>query len=64
MQKRTLLRFDTRSIYAAGEKQMLGLVCETRIKNLIQGSCAELLALGISPLGRYVQVEEEPLRVS
>jgi hypothetical protein len=59
IQKRTLLRFDTRSIFPAGEKRMLGLVCETRIKNLIQGSCAELLALGISPLGRYVQVEEE-----
>ena len=34
------------------------------ILDIIQGSCAELLALGISPLGRYVQVEEEPLRVS
>ncbi|WP_421521875.1 argonaute/piwi family protein [Ochrobactrum quorumnocens] len=57
IQKRTLLRFDTRTIYA-GDKRTFGLVCEARLKNLIQGSCAELLALGVSPLGRYVQVEE------
>ena len=59
IQKRTLLKFDTRTIYRAGDKPVLGLVCETRVKNLILGSCEELLALGISPLDRYVQVEEE-----
>jgi hypothetical protein len=56
IQKRTLLKFDTRTIYRAGDKPVLGLVCETRVKNLIIGSCEELLALGISPLDRYVQV--------
>lgn len=58
IQKRTLVKFDTRTIYGAGNKRMLGLVCEARVKNLIQGSCAQLLALGVSPIGRYVQIEQ------
>lgn len=59
IQKRTLLKFETRSIYGTSKKRMLGLICETRVKNLILGSCAKLLALDFSPLGRYVQVEQE-----
>lgn len=56
IQRRTLIQFDTRTIYV-GKRQVCGLVCEVRIKNLILGSCAQLLALGISPVGRYVQTE-------
>jgi len=59
LQKRTALEFDTRSIYLAGGKRLLGVVCETRIKNIIDGSCADLMKLGISILGRYVQVRHE-----
>jgi hypothetical protein len=59
IQKRTALEFDTRSIYLAGGKRLLGLVCETKIKNIIGGSCAELMKLGIPMEGRYVQVERE-----
>ena len=59
LQKRTALEFDTRSIYLSGGKRILGVVCETRIKNIIDGSCAELLAMGIPVLGRYVQVQRE-----
>jgi hypothetical protein len=59
LQKRTALEFDTRSIYVAGGKRLLGVVCETRIKNLIDGSCAELIKLGIPVLGRYVQIQRE-----
>jgi hypothetical protein len=60
IQKRTLLKFETRWIYRSHGKRRLGLVCEARLKNLILGTCVDLLALGASPLGRYVQVEVEP----
>lgn len=59
IQKRTALEFDTRSIYLAGGKRVLGLVCETKIRNIIGGSCAELLKLGVPIVGRYVQREQE-----
>jgi len=59
IQKRTALEFDTRSIYLAGGKRLLGLVCETKIKNMIDRSCAELLGLGVPVEGRYVQIERE-----
>lgn len=58
IQKRTLLKFDTRTIFGADNKPMLGLVCEARLKNFINGTCADLIALGVSPIGRYVQIEE------
>ena len=60
IQKRTLLKFETRWIYRSHGERRLGLVCETRLKNLILGTCADLMALGVSPLGRYVRVEIEP----
>ena len=59
LQKRTALEFDTRSIYLAAGKRLLGVVCETRIRNIIGASCAELIALGIPVLGRYVQIQRE-----
>jgi hypothetical protein len=59
IQKRTALEFDTRSIYLAGGKRLLGLVCETKIKNMIDRSCADLLRLGVPVEGRYVQIERE-----
>lgn len=57
IQRRTLLRFDTRTIYA-GKKAMIGVVCETRIKSFIATPCATLLDKGISVVGRYVVVRE------
>ncbi|WP_088347300.1 MULTISPECIES: hypothetical protein [Rhodomicrobium] len=60
IQKRTLLKFETRWIYRSRDKGTLGLVCETRLKNLILGTCADLMALGISLMGRYVQIEVAP----
>jgi len=57
IQKRTSVELDTRSIYLTGGKRVIGLVCETRIRNILDGTCAELLAYGISPVGRYVQVQ-------
>lgn len=58
IQKRTLFRFDTRSIYT--KHRQLGVVCETRSKNLILGTCADLLAQNVSLEGKYVQIEVPP----
>ena len=58
-QKRTALEFDTRSIYPAGGKRLLGVVCETRVRNFINSPCGELIRLGIPIVGRYVQAEYE-----
>src|SRR5262245_37596977 len=51
LQKRTALEFDTRSIFVNGGKRLHGLVCETRIRNILDGTCAELLACGIPLVG-------------
>lgn len=58
IQKRTLLQFDTRTLYPNG-KRTIGLICETRLKTFIHGSCAELLSLGVPLVGSYVQVAED-----
>lgn len=58
VQKRTMLRFDTRSIYT--KHRQLGVVCETRSKHLILGTCADLLAQNVSLEGKYVQIEVPP----
>ena len=60
IQKRSLVQFETRVMHGTGDAPILGLVLDVRIKNLILGSCAQLMALGVSPLHRYIQVEEKP----
>lgn len=55
IQRRTLLRFDTRTIYSEG-KSTLGIVCETRLKSFISAPCSVLAAHGVPILGRYVTV--------
>jgi hypothetical protein len=57
VQRRTLVRFEMRTIYS-GQRRTIGLICEVRLKNLLLATCADASAAGISPLGRYVQVEE------
>ncbi|HLG82385.1 MAG TPA: Piwi domain-containing protein [Bradyrhizobium sp.] len=57
IERRTSFQFDTRSHYIAGGKRVVGLVCESRTRNLINGTCAQLLELGVPILGRYVQME-------
>jgi hypothetical protein len=47
LQKRTALEFDTRSIYLPGGRRLLGIVCDTRVRNIIDGTCDELIASGI-----------------
>lgn len=57
LQRRTALEFDTRSIFLNGGRRLLGLVCATRIRNILDGTCSELLSCGIPLVGRYVQVQ-------
>ncbi|MFK4503991.1 hypothetical protein ABIF86_008282 [Bradyrhizobium japonicum] len=57
LEKRTALEFDTRSIYLPSGKRVIGLVCETRTKNIIGTTCDELIKRGVPVLGRYVQIE-------
>ena len=57
IQRRTILRFDTRTIYP-NNKGALGLVCESRLKSFIRASCAELIESGIPLIGRYVLVPQ------
>ena len=59
VQRRTLVRFETRTIYS-GERRTIGLICEVDLKNLLLATCANAISSGISPLGRYVQIEELP----
>ena len=58
VERRTALQFDTRTHYMAGGRRVVGLVCESRTRNLINGSCAQLLEMGVPIIGRYVQIEQ------
>lgn len=57
IQRRTLLRFDTRTIHT-GNRGAFGLVCETRLKSFIRAPCAVLIERGIPLVGRYVRIEQ------
>lgn len=59
IEKRMLLRFDTRRMHFAGKSSILGIVCESRLKSFINATCEVLLQLGVPLIGRYVQVEED-----
>ena len=57
LQKRSLLQFVPRTLYNLKGRPLFGLLCDARTRNLLLASCAELIAAGISPLGRYVLVD-------
>lgn len=57
IERRTALQFDSRTHHLTGGRRVVGIVCESRTRNLINGTCAQLLEMGIPLLGRYVQVE-------
>ena len=59
VQKRSILEFSPKTIFDRNDKAIFGLVCDARSKNLLRGSCQELLSLGVSLVGRYVCVERE-----
>ena len=57
VQKRSLLQFAPRTLYSSRGRRLFGLLCDARIRNLLLASCAELIAAGVSPVGRYVLVD-------
>jgi hypothetical protein len=60
IERRTALEFDTRSLYLPGGKRVVGIVCESRTRNLIDGTCADLIKLGVPIIGHYVQIQYDP----
>lgn len=57
VQKRSLLQFVPRTIYGTSGIPLFGLVCDARMRNLLLAPCSELMAAGVSPVGRYVLVD-------
>lgn len=57
MQRRTSLQFEARTIFSGRDGATTGLIVETRTRNLILGSCAQLLDAGVVLLGKWVQIE-------
>ncbi len=57
VQKRSLLQFSPRTLYSTNGRPLFGLLCDTRIRNLLMASCADLIAANVSPVGRYVLVD-------
>jgi hypothetical protein len=58
IEKRTVQRFDVRSIHLTNNTRVVGLVCEIKTRNIIDANCAELLQREFPLLGRYVQINE------
>ncbi len=57
VQQRPLLQFISRTIYGSQGLPLFGLVCDARMRNLLLAPCSELMATGVSPVGRYVLVD-------
>ena len=57
VQKRTLVELAPRTIFNANGRPRFGLLCSARTRNFLLASCAELIAAGISPIGRYVLMD-------
>ena len=56
----SLLQFTPRSIYKSGSPPCFGLVCDARTRSRLLANCSELMSRGISPMGRYVMINEMP----
>ena len=57
VQMRSLLQFSPRTLYRPKRQPLFGLVCNARIRNLLLASCTDLIAVNVSPVGRYVLVD-------
>ena len=62
VQKRSLLQFVPRTLYSPKGRPLFGLLCDARIRNLLLASCTDLIAAGVSPVGRYVLVDRPRAR--
>lgn len=56
----SLLQFTPRTIYNTNGKPCFGLVFDARTRAQLLANCAELQSQGISPLGRYVMIDQPP----
>ncbi|AXF06545.1 hypothetical protein CUJ91_00540 [Paraburkholderia graminis] len=54
LQRRIVLDFDTRTLWALGTKPQTVIVCSTRTRNIIDADCRVLLEHDIPLVGRYV----------
>ncbi|NKM99771.1 argonaute/piwi family protein [Rhizobium leguminosarum] len=59
LEKRSMLRFDTRRLDLDG-RSVIGVICESRLKSFINVTCDVLLDAGVPLVGRYVQLQEAP----
>ena len=53
-----VVEFTPRTLFGADNKPNFGLVCNARTKHQLNATCDVLLSQNISPLGRYVMIEE------
>jgi hypothetical protein len=58
VEKRLVMRFDTRVLYREGKTPQVLLLCDAGTRNSLGASCAELHRLGVPLIGRYVTVQE------
>ena len=56
----SLLKFVPRTLFNSTGTPNFGLICDVRTRSQLLASCAELLAQGISPVGRYVMIDLPP----
>ncbi|MEB2848083.1 argonaute/piwi family protein [Endobacterium cereale] len=57
VQRRTLLRFDSRTIQIDGGST-IGIICETKLKSFLNVPCSVLIEHGIPLQGRYVSIRQ------
>ena len=60
VQKRTLQEFTSRNLFSEADRPHFGLVCDVRIRNILRGSCQELIERGIQIVGQYVVTDVPP----
>jgi Piwi domain len=58
IEKRLVMRFDTRVLYREAETPQVILLCDVGTRNSLGASCADLHKLGVPLIGRYVSIQE------
>lgn len=54
-----LLEFEPRSVFGGKQGSQFGLVCNVRTRYQLLATCDRLLEDGLSPVGRYVQIDDD-----
>ncbi|WP_034826052.1 argonaute/piwi family protein [Hyphomonas pacifica] len=53
-----LLEFESRTLFGGKSGPQFGLVCNARTRHQVLAGCDHLIERGISPIGRYVQIDQ------